>query len=60
MKVKFLKPYQFFAKDDVADLTRGIADLLIQRKVAELIEQQKKPRKLETKIFTGGQHGRKD
>lgn len=56
MKIKFLKPYGMYGVGDKADLPSPIAELLIQRKVAEMIpepvETKRRGRpKMETKLL---------
>ncbi len=42
MKLKLLKPYQMSVAGDIVDFDRGVAELLIARRVAEPYAEQTK------------------
>jgi hypothetical protein len=42
MKLKLIKPYSMFPAGQIVDFGRGVAELLIQRKVAEPLNEEKK------------------
>ena len=40
MKIKLIKPYGFANPGDMLDVPAGVAQLLIQRKIAEVYEER--------------------
>lgn len=42
MKLKLIKAYSMFTKGDVIDVGSGVAELLIMRKIAVRVEEEKK------------------
>jgi hypothetical protein len=40
LKIKLIKPYGFSSVGDVLDIPVGVAQLLIQRKIAEVYEER--------------------